>query len=162
MPFRFALESVLHFRRSVEHQEELRLRGAIQAVSRVRHYLEQLDSHRLAQQRALSQRLGDGTTAAELRFEIDCESELTSRRIELARGLAVLEQAKNRQQQILGQAKKAREILEAVHDRRLADHRQQSARQEQRRLDDFVLMRLLLHESDHEQSSYRSQSCPDS
>jgi len=106
MPFRFALESVLHFRRSVEHQEELRLRGAIQAVSRVRHYLEQLDSHRLAQQRALSQRLGDGTTAAELRFEIDCESELTSRRIELARGLAVLEQAKNRQQQILGQAKK--------------------------------------------------------
>ena len=46
MPFHFPLQAVLHYRQSVEHQQELRLRAANQQVVRVQHLIEQTDLRR--------------------------------------------------------------------------------------------------------------------
>jgi len=141
MPFRFALQSVLHLRQSLEHQQELRLRAANQQVARVQHFIEQLGARREQMQDARSQELRRGLTSAEMRFELQCEGEVLRQRKELEAQLARLQHLRDQQRLILRQARQARETLEAVRDRQLAVYRQEAARREQRRLDDLFLMR---------------------
>ncbi|HUI85512.1 MAG TPA: hypothetical protein VL240_14910, partial [Candidatus Binatia bacterium] len=70
MAFRFSLETVLHFRRSVEHQQELRLRAANQQVTRARHLVGHIDQQIAAERSGQAQHLAAGTTSAELRFSL--------------------------------------------------------------------------------------------
>jgi len=141
MGFRFALQSVLHLRQSLEHQQELRLRAANQQVARVKHGLEQIDTRRRQMQSMQAQELGSGLTAAELRFELHCEEAMQRQRRELEMQLARLLQWRDQQRVLLQRARQARETLEAVRDGELQRYRQQAARREQRTLDDLFLMR---------------------
>jgi flagellar export protein FliJ len=142
MAFRFPLEAVLHFRWSTEHQQELRLRAANQRVARVRHRIEQLDRSGGELKLLQAKRLTEGTTAAEMRFALQCESEIVRRRREFEQQLAMLEQARDRQREIFQQARRARETLEAVRDRQLNLYRKKAGRREQRQVDDLFLLRL--------------------
>jgi flagellar export protein FliJ len=141
MPFRFPLEAVLHFRKSIEHQQELRLRAANQQVGRIRHLIEQID-YGISQLHAGRIREMDlGTTAAELRFTLQKESDLRQHRVSLDRELARLETLRDQQQIIFRQARQERETFDSVRDQQLREYELDRTRREQREMDDLFLMR---------------------
>ncbi len=139
--FHFPLQAVFHFRQSVEHQQELRLRAANQQVAKVRHGLEQIDERIRQMQARESQELQAGTTAAELRFALGCEAALRQLRQETERELARWEKLRDQQQRIFQQARRERETFESLRDQQLRDYQRAAARREQRQLDDLFLMR---------------------
>jgi flagellar export protein FliJ len=141
MPFRFGLQSILHLRQSLEHQQELRLRAANQQVARVRHLIEQMDVHRSEMGERQNRWLGAGLTAAELRFELQCEAELLRHRRELELQQARLVHVRDEQREVLRKARQEREILEALRDQQQRTYTQEAARREQRNLDDAFLLR---------------------
>jgi flagellar export protein FliJ len=141
MPFNFPLQAVLHYRQSVEHQQELRLRAAHQEVARVRHLIEQMDLRRQQHHAAQTQELTAGTTVAELRFALLSESELLRHRGALEQQLGALEKAREHQREIFQQARQARETLESVREQQFRLYKKESARREQRSLDDLFLLR---------------------
>ena len=146
MAFHFPLQAVLHLRQSLEHQQELRLRAANQQVGRAQHRMEQVDLCRQELHSAQSNELGAGVTAAELRFGLNCETELLRRRRELEQQLVRLRQLRDQQREIFHQVRRARETLESVRDRQLQGYEKEALRREQRSLDDlFLLRREYLH-----------------
>jgi flagellar export protein FliJ len=141
MAFHFPLQAVLHFRQSLEHQQELRLRAANQQVARVQRLIEQMDLRRRENRSTQTNELSAGVTAAELRFELLCEGELLRHRRELEQQLLRLEQLRQQQRELLQQARWARETLESVRDRQLRVYQKEALRREQRSLDDLFLLR---------------------
>src|SRR5271163_1488520 len=107
MAFEFPLQAVLHFRKSLEHQQELRLRAANQRAARVRHMIDHLDGRRQEMHSAQAKELSIGITSAELRFELQCEGELKRHRKELEQQLAALEKLRDQQRGIWQQARQA-------------------------------------------------------
>jgi flagellar export protein FliJ len=141
MPFRFPLEAVLHFRKSVEHQQELRLRAANQHVTRVRHLIEQIERRLQEAGNSRAGQLSSGTTAAELQFSLACESALSAQIPDLRRELARLRTLRDQQQRVYQQARREREILENLRNGQFDEYKREAARREQRQLDDLFLMR---------------------
>jgi flagellar export protein FliJ len=141
MPFHFSLQAVLHFRKSVEHQQQLRLLVANQGVARARHLIEQADARREEMHSRQQKEMSSGTTAAELRFSRLCETELQRQRRELEQQLARLKQLRDQQREIFQQARRARETLESVRDRQRSLYQKEALRREQRSLDDLFLLR---------------------
>jgi flagellar export protein FliJ len=141
MAFHFPLQAVLHYRESLEHQQELRLRAANQQVARVRRVLEQ-HCARLQELRASQgQELLAGTTAAELRFATLCESAFQQQRQELERELQRLQTLRDEQQKLFVLARRQRETLAGLRDNQLRDYERRASRREQRQLDDAFLLR---------------------
>ncbi len=66
MPFRFSVESVLSFRKNVEHAEELTLMRIVQAITSMNHDLEQIDLRRQDLRQRRDRDLKDGVSAVEL------------------------------------------------------------------------------------------------
>ena len=141
MAFHFPLQAVLHLRQSMEHQQELRLRAANQQVARVQHMIEQMDLRRQEFHSAQSHELRVGMRAAELRFGLQCETELLRRRRELEQQLVRMQQLRDQQRDVFHQARRAREMLESVRDRQLRGYDRDALRREQRSLDDQFLLR---------------------
>lgn len=141
MPFRFPLQALLHFRQSLEHQQELRLQAANQRVARVRHALDQLDS-RIHQTKMLSsQYLATGTTGAELSFLQASDGLLHGQRQELEQELLRCQHLRDQQERVFRQARRERETFENLRSQHLRAYRLDQARREQRLLDDLFLMR---------------------
>lgn len=141
MLFRFSLHAILHYRQSVEHQQELRLRAANQQVARIRHLIEQTDI-RIGEIRQMSSReLSSGTTSAELRFALENRFLLESQRHELESQLARAASLRNQQQLIFQQVRRERETFESLRDEQKREYERESSRKEQRRLDDLFLLR---------------------
>ena len=148
MPYHFPLQAVLHFRQSLEHQRELRLRAANQQVARVKRVLDQhgarVQEHHANQRRDLLA----GTTAAELRFAAMCESSLLHQRQELERDLQRLQNLRDEQQRLFVNARRQRETLAGLRDHQHREYQRRAARREQRQLDDaFLLRRAYLERS---------------
>ena len=141
MAFHFPLEAVLHLRKSLEHQQELRLRAANQQVARVQHLIEQMDARKQEFHSAQTEELSSGTTAAELRFGLLCESELLRHRLVLEQELARLQQVREQQREIFQKARRGKETLDSVRDRQFRQYQKEAARREQRSLDDLFLLR---------------------
>src|SRR5581483_9906339 len=97
--FRFALESLLRLRRSLEKLEEERLLQANQQVQRQRERIALVDdwSHALRDRR--NSGLTDGQPASELHFELACREQLNVVRKQLEGQLAVLMELCARQQE---------------------------------------------------------------
>ena len=140
MPFRFTLQTVFHFRQSLERQQELRLRAANQQVIRVRHLIDQLDRRAEEVRNSQSQQLQAGTTSAELRFGMLGQVALAQHRAELERELAHLQHVRNEQQKLFEQQRRQRETLESLREGQLHRYEREAARQEQRNLDDLYLL----------------------
>ncbi len=141
MPFHFPLQAVLRYRQGIEHQQELRLRAANQQVARLRHILEQVEGRRRELESTQSQALTSGVTSAELRFGLQCQTELLCAKQEIEGQLARAKQWRDQQRAIFQQARRTRETLEAVRDRQLRLHQREAARHDQRALDDLFLLR---------------------
>jgi len=141
MTFHFPLHAVLHFRQSVERQQEMRLRAANQLVARVERLIEQVDVRRQELHSTQVKQMSSGMTAVELQFELLCETELLRQRRDLEQQLARLRQLRDQQREIFHQARRARETLEAVRDQQLRLYQKEAARRQQRSLDDLFLLR---------------------
>jgi flagellar export protein FliJ len=141
MPFHFLLQTVLHYRQSMEHQQELRLRAANQQVARAQHLIDQLDLQRKELQSREMEELSSGTSAAELQFGLLREASLLRRRREFEQQLTRVQQLRDQQREIFQQARRGREMLESVRDQQLHLYKKDAARREQRSLDDLFLMR---------------------
>lgn len=142
MAFHFPLQAVFHFRQSVEHQQELRLRAANQQVARVRHILEQIDDRIRQLQVRASQDLAIGTTSAELQFALYRQGTLHQQRLDTERELARWQTLRDQQQKIFQQARRERETFESLRNHQLREYQRDAARREQRQLDDLFLLRL--------------------
>ncbi len=141
MAFRFPLQALLHLRQSVEHQQELRLKAANQQVAKTRHVIEQVDI-RVGQVRQLASReLVSGTTSAELRFTLEIEQTMHAQRHDLEAHLAHAVSIRNRQQLIFQQARRERETFESLRDQQRHEYERETARKQQRQLDDLFLLR---------------------
>jgi len=141
MPFRFPLQAVFHFRQSMEHQQELRLRTANQQVARARRVVEQFDERIRQMQFRQTHELGVGTTSAELRFALAGEAALRLQRQDAERDLVRWQNLCDRQQKIFQQARRERETFESLRNHQLRDYERAAARREQRQLDDLFLLR---------------------
>lgn len=141
MPFHFPLQTVFHFRQSLEHQQELRLRAANQQVARVRHVLDQIDERLRQVHLRQSQELSLGTTAAELRFALLNEVTLHQQHQEVERELLRWQNLRDQQQKILQLARRERETFESLRDHQLREYERNATRREQCQLDDLFLLR---------------------
>ena len=141
MAFHFPLQAVFHFRQSVEHQQELRLRTANQQVAKVRHLIDQIDDRIQQIQTRQSQQLEAGTTSAELRFALTSEAWLRQQRQEAERELLRWQNLRDQQQKIFQQARRERETFQSLRDHQLLQYQRDAARREQRQLDDLFLLR---------------------
>jgi flagellar FliJ protein len=141
MAFYFSLQTILHLRQSLEHQQELRLRTANQQVAKVRHLLEQLDQRIGGARKQQQESLMAGTTSSELRFSLAVETSLQRLRSDLLRELARLETLRDQQQQLLQQARREREVLDSLRNRKLQQYVLDTLRREQRSLDEIFVMR---------------------
>jgi flagellar export protein FliJ len=141
MAFKFPLEAVFHYRKSVEHQQELRLRTATQHVSRARHLLEQIDVRQTQMRTNRSQQLENGTTSAELYFGAMSESALGEQRQKVVVELNRLQKLRDQQFRIFQHARREREVFENLRDHQLREYKLDAARREQRDLDDLFLLR---------------------
>jgi len=141
MPFHFPLQTVLHYRQSMEHQQELRLRTANQQAARAQHLIEQMDLQRKELESRAMEELSSGTSAAELQFGALREAAMVRRRREFEQQLTRVQQLRDQQREIFQQARRAREMLESLRDQQLSLYKKDAARREQRSLDDLFLMR---------------------
>jgi len=141
MSFHFPLQAVFHFRQSVEHQQELRLRAANQQVIRARHLILQIDNRTKDVHSLQLQELSAGTTAAEVRFTLQCEAVLGQQRRAMERELLRLQNARDQQKRAFEQARRDRETFESLYDHQLREYKREAARREQRQLDDLFLLR---------------------
>ncbi|MGP0020509.1 MAG: flagellar export protein FliJ [Candidatus Sulfotelmatobacter sp.] len=141
MAFYFPLQAVFHFRQSVEHQQELRLRTANQQVARARRVVEQFDERIRQVQLRQTNELGAGTTSAEMRFALTGEAALCHQRQEAERDLSRWQNLREQQQKIFQQARRERETFESLRNHQLHDYERTAARREQRQLDDLFLLR---------------------
>src|SRR5277367_3207539 len=142
MAFHFPLEAVFHFRQSVEHQQELRLRAANQLVARARHQVDQIDDRMRQMQAQQSRALDAGTTGSEVQFALFRESAIRQQRQDWARELTRLEQVRDQQRSVYQQARRERETFESLRDQQMRDYKRAASRREQRQLDDLHLLRL--------------------
>ena len=141
MSFRFPLQAVLDFRRSIEHQEELRLVAANQLVATVTQRIEQLD-HSIQQHRSeFSRALSCGTSMAEMQFAIEVESRLQGRRCSLNAELRRACQIRDRQQEQFYLARRQRETFELLRTSQLQEYQRNQNRRTQRLLDEMFLLR---------------------
>jgi flagellar FliJ protein len=141
MPFHFPLQTVLHYRQSMEHQQELKLRAANQQVARAQHLIEQMDLQRKELQSREMEELSSGISAAELQFGVLREAALLRRRREFEQQLTRVQQLRDQQREIFQRARRGRKMLESVRDQQLQLYKKDAARREQRSLDDLFLMR---------------------
>jgi flagellar export protein FliJ len=141
MAFHFPLDAVLHFRKSIQHQQENRLRLANQQVSLVGRLLEQTKD-RIRADRDLRERdLSAGTTAAELAMEWHIEVSLTQQVHALENELARLQILRDEQLRLFEKVNREREILDSLHDQQQRAYLRRAAHKEQRRIDDLFLQR---------------------
>jgi flagellar FliJ protein len=141
MTFRFSLQALLRFRKSMEHQQELLLQEANHQVARVRHEIESVDQCMAEMTAREARELDSGVSAAELQFEGLCRSVLLEHRRQLEKALAEREEIRVRRSQAFHQARQQREVVDTLRQNQLQTYRQQEKRAEQRYLDELFLLR---------------------
>lgn len=144
MPFRFALQSVLDYRQSVEHQQELRLRAVNQQLAKVRRLMQLADARIRNLQAERSGILSTGTTSAELLFIYSAEASARAERRHVERELSRVANLRDQQQRIFQRARRERETLESLREQQWRDYDRERRRRAQRQLDDLFLLQRTL------------------
>ncbi len=148
MRFYFSLETVLRYRKSREHAQELLLQAASERVAAKRREIQHFDDYVEALEKQKQLGLQSGVSSAELQFE-----ELRHFNLGMYRGVLKQEEARLdvlrcRELEALLHARQEREAIEGLRNRELQIYRQRVARQEQCSSDDqFLLRRAFLRRS---------------
>jgi flagellar export protein FliJ len=139
MPFHFSLQSLLHLRLSLEHQQELKLQSVNQLVARVRRLVERFEEQIGETSGRSASQLTAGTTSAEMRFELFVRSAAERQRQEAQRELVRLEKIRDDQQKIFQHARRQRQTLETLRDAQCREYDRARARRDQRVADELFL-----------------------
>lgn len=148
MAFRYAFQTLLRLRQSLERQEEQRLFAQAAIVGRLRSELEEI---RQAQWQARRQDLPDSGAVSHgysLQYAVLRDTAFESMRKKLQ---SQLEDAERRRLQQLRQyeaVRQRREILEGLRDRQEAAYELEFSRHEQQVVDESFLLRM--HKVDNE------------
>lgn len=140
MSFHFSLQPILKLRKSYERLERLRLLGILAMIVRVREESAALEKESADARSRLRQTLGTGLAGVEIHLEIACERLRADRRRALETRLADLAQKHAKQRLIYLNARRKREILENLRDRKWDEYRREQNRREQRELDELHLL----------------------
>jgi flagellar biosynthesis chaperone FliJ len=140
MAFRFPLETLLRFQKSLERQQELLLQIANHEVANLIQRIEKTQSAmnwvRDEQQRALS----SGERAVEMHFLVEFRKSLLAQQALLQTELEKREAERRKQMQLFQEIRRKRETTEALRDRQLHSFRERQSREVQRQTDDLFLL----------------------
>lgn len=143
MAFRFSLESFYQLRKSIEHQQWLKLASASQAVTRARQRLVQLDEQFLAAQRVLRAELASANLVPALHLGIAAQENYRRTRHEALVALRDTETTRNRELQKYAEFRQKREILSSLRASREKIYRREAERRRQQAVDELHLIRTL-------------------
>jgi flagellar export protein FliJ len=141
MAFQFKLDALLRLRRSLERQQELLLVASNYEVRQMQQRISNVEDWLIALGQEDTRSMSAGTTAAELQFNLILKSAFSKHKSELQKQLLRLETVQKQSRAALEEARRKREILENLRDQQFRVYRMQQARDEQRAIDDFFLMR---------------------
>jgi flagellar biosynthesis chaperone FliJ len=142
MAFKYALQSVLRLRASLERQEELRLLAIAAVVARVRAEIEALDQEQLRRSRAAIVELEAGAWGATLQFGAVCDSAYAAARKKLRIQLADAESRRLAQLHVYRNTRQKREILQGLRDHQQFIFDLDFMRHEQQGVDEAFLIGL--------------------
>jgi flagellar export protein FliJ len=141
MAFRFTLHAVLQLRQSLERQQELLLLEANQQMAAMHVRIDNLNaqlSHHEAKERM---QLATALSGAELQFMQLCRSVLLGQRVGLEKRLATAQLVRDSRLADFRQARQQREVLDTLRQAQAQVYGQNQDRQDQRQLDDLLLLR---------------------
>src|SRR5271169_5140253 len=136
MAFRYPLQSVLRFRRSLERQEEQHLLGAAAVVARLRADIEQFENNHFNQKRQVFQELISGSSGAALHFMAVCDAAYAKTRRALLLQLEQAEKKRMEHLELYMSARQKREMFEGLRDRQEEFYKLEFARHEQQSSDE--------------------------
>ena len=141
MPFRFKLEGVLRFRKSVEQSEEAALYRIVRDMVEGERELQELEDAQLRFREQRERRLTQTLPGGHLREIAERELELKTLADGLRSRLRQLETQRLQQLVIYQNAHQDREILSELREQQRRADQTEQRRREQKVLDDLFLIR---------------------
>jgi flagellar biosynthesis chaperone FliJ len=141
MAFRYALQSLLRLRESIERQEEQRLFAIAALVARLRADIEHLHQAGVAARRAELREMVTVSSGAFVQFAEVCQAALSKARRKLELQLEEAERKRLHQLREYQAVRQKREILQGLRDRQEAAYELDYARHEQQKADEAFLIR---------------------
>ncbi len=141
MAFEFSLESVLRLRLSQERQEQARLEIAAQQVQLAQERCEAIKKEKLELDAKMLAALQAGMTSAELYFHRTSKAGLEWAEVEATQALEEARMQWNEQRLKFLAARRDRELLSSIRERRHEAYVIEQNRREQQQIDDLFAMR---------------------
>ncbi|MGA3193510.1 MAG: flagellar FliJ family protein [Terriglobales bacterium] len=141
MPFRFSLDAVLKYREALELREFVALEKAQQEIALLESQIVEAEQNRLAREQNRAQELRRGMRSKHLQDALDDEQALEHLRDELKKKQEELAIKRQEIFQAYQEARRNREIIEKLRERKLADYTRSQTKAEQARIDDLFLAR---------------------
>lgn len=142
MPFRFSLESILSFRKNVEHAEELSLNKLLQEIIATQQQLQSLKENLIRFREQRDNDLAQGVPAAFLQELAEKEQYLESAMEIIKARLRELDIKREAQLAILRKAQQDREVLDEMRKQKHSTYQREQNRRDQKAQDDLHLLRM--------------------
>ena len=142
MAFRFTLEAVLRYRRSLEDREQTRLQALLVRRAGLQAQLQRNRQAQMQLQQELHQELqGAPRLAREIHLSVAGLRAVEQREVFLQSQMQPLQAEIAAQTARYRQERRKRELLESLRDTQLGDYRRQQQRRQQAMLDELYLLR---------------------
>ncbi len=140
MSFRYSLQPLLRLRVSHERLEQARLFAIAAMLVRVREEIAAAAREEAAARNARREMLSRGIAAAEIQIGVSADLARARRNRELFERLAALERQHAKQTHAYRLARRRRELLEKLRERKLREYRREEDRKAQQTIDDLYLL----------------------
>jgi len=145
MPFRFTLEALLRYRKSLERRERLKLHVVTRELVQARRQQQEAEQDRAKAVRRLASALQEGLAGIELQFEQACDQTRVDRIARAAAQVMKLKDLHRCQVEAFSKAQQRRQVLDNLRARQFEAWRLAQARLAQRQLDErFLITRRTL------------------
>jgi flagellar export protein FliJ len=141
MAFQFPLDPVLRFRRTVEEREEAALQKIVHEIALTFESLERIEKRILASECARIGEMFKPLMGLELHASYGEVGALRQRRTELIEQIKKLEQTRDGQMKAYEAARRDRELLTNMQDKKRVAYESEMDKREQKLLDDVFLAR---------------------
>jgi flagellar export protein FliJ len=142
MPFRFSLESILTFRKNVEHAEELALNRILQEIAAAQLQLQRIEEDHRSFRAQRDRDLAKGLPAAYLQEIVEKEQYLENAAHLMRAQLPELNKKREAQLVVLRIAQQDREVLAGMRKQKHATYQREQNQRDQKALDDLFLSRM--------------------
>jgi flagellar export protein FliJ len=142
MPFRFSLETILLFRKNVEHAEELALNKILQEIASTHLQLRRIEEDHRSFRAQRDQDLITGLPAVYLQELVEKEQYLENAANIARAQLQELDKKREAQLITLRAAQQKREVLDELRHQKHTTYQREQNQREQKSLDDLFLSRM--------------------